>query len=208
VKEMPAPWFVDPCTCPKDGQVVDGVLCYPDQSEFDTGEERPFLVTQTPGYLRPPPPEHVEGRFLRSFGRYTPCCGGRCLILAFDSNNSIWITFLLLVGPSSLWMAFVAPEIIDEFGTALVVLAVLLLISSVLFLLITWLVEPGILPHIEFEDRSDPSKPTRLRPLLPFCRECGGKTKLQVFCHVSNFELAPVLFRHSNRSGASPSAHE
>jgi len=159
---MPPPWFCHACARPGDRQIVDGFLCYPDDREFDVGEERPFLAHPHGQMLRPPPPEYRWGRFDKAFGIHSPVCGGRCLVASCNANNSLWITVLLLLVPAATWAITVVPELESEFGWWPVVVTLVFLGLSLSFLTVTWLVEPGILPHVELEDRSNPSQPVRL----------------------------------------------
>lgn len=75
----------------------------------------------------------------------------------------IWATFLLLWGSSFAFFAFAAGPLRDEFGTWTLGVALGGIFGVHAFLLLTWLVEPGILPVVEFEDaQADPEKPVKL----------------------------------------------
>ena len=161
---MPPPWYCHCCVPIRERKIVDGILWYYDERDFDIGEDRPFLtVSPRPDFLRAPPPEYSSRSFRNSYGVHHPVCFGYCLVPSlFDMNNSLWITILLLIAPSITWSVFVAPELDTEFGLWPLLVTLSLLFCTVLFLLITWLVEPGILPHVDMEDRSDPDKPKKL----------------------------------------------
>jgi hypothetical protein len=50
--------------------------------------------------------------FLKKHGRHHPCCGGACLVARTGcSLNMLPVSFLLIVGPSALWLLRVAPPL-------------------------------------------------------------------------------------------------
>lgn len=84
------------------------------------------------------------------------------MVAQCDRNNSLWITVLLICTPMTAWSILVVPQLVDELGMDCVLVAYGLLAINLVSLLLTWLVEPGILPSVEMEDRSFPDKPKRL----------------------------------------------
>lgn len=88
-------------------------------------------------------PNKMRARFLTSFGRHQPRCHGRCLVADVESeNNAVWVSTLLIVVPTILFV-FLVP-----FGSywVAVLTSVVLLVLSLTYLLLAMYTEPGILP--------------------------------------------------------------
>jgi palmitoyltransferase ZDHHC9/14/18 len=130
--------------------------------------------------------------FLKKHGRHHPCCGGACLVARTGcSLNMLPVSFLLIVGPSALWLLRVAPAL--GYSAAVSAVGIALLALSLLNLFACYLTEPGLLRVVDAAGASPDERPRKLvvagvgppRELVDFrakfCRETGNV--VEVFDH-------------------------
>jgi len=102
-----------------------------------------------------------RNRFPRDveFGVHRPCCGGRCLRAHTGTDNFIPFTLALICAPCGTYFSLLAVQEMRRVSIALPIVVGTFTFFSLLFLMLAWLTEPGILPTHTFEDRTDPSRP-------------------------------------------------
>ncbi len=89
-----------------------------------------------------------------SVGRHQPHCGGRCLVANVGEDNFSNVSFVLILIPYGLWMAFIAPHLWEHVSIALPIVGVFLFACSVVFLYSARCIEPGILPVEDVEGQT------------------------------------------------------
>ena len=102
-----------------------------------------------------------DNRFPRDveFGVHRPCCGGRCLRAHTGADNFLPLTVFLIAAPCGAYFSLLAEQQAQRVSLALPIVVGVLTLSSIVWLLMAWLTEPGILPTITFEDTSDAARP-------------------------------------------------
>lgn len=95
----------------------------------------------------------MGARFQQGMGRYEPTCGGRCLVAEVGGDNCLPGSCCLILVPTCCWAGFIAPYLLREGGSfvVLVVVGILLLFSSLLSLAAARCIEPGILHSEDVE---------------------------------------------------------
>ena len=94
---------------------------------------------------------HVLGpRYDRSVGTHVPTCFGCCLLSSDVSNNTIWVTFLLLFVPALAWELGQKRADLENLSKFAPVVVYLELAFVCVFLLFTWLTEPGIVETVSY----------------------------------------------------------
>jgi hypothetical protein len=169
------PWFCAPCIAPAPDvnsrsakefslktQFCGWTCCRAARlpfTHFDPGEDQPFLPSSRPhdpADLPGPPARFSAARFSNAFGIHAPTCGGRLLLtLNGGGENLLWISVLLLVVPTAAWAAFVARDVAEEAGSGMVLAVALVAALAHVFLALTYLTEPGILPTLSFEEQGE-----------------------------------------------------
>ena len=89
-------------------------------------------------------------RYDRPVGTHTPRCGGRCLLTSDSSQNTVWVTTLLLLVPALSWELLQKQDVLDLIDHRAPLLVYLELGLVFLFLTCTYLTEPGILETVSY----------------------------------------------------------
>lgn len=103
-------------------------------------------------HVRAPQHRFSTARFTRRFGIHRPRCRGTCLVADWGSHNKVWVTLCLLLIPALVFTLVLAPEMVHLDQIIALSVCSLLFLLCFMFMLLTWFVEPGILPHCEVTD--------------------------------------------------------
>lgn len=105
------------------------------------------------------------GRYKEKYGNHEPICGGLCLIANTGWKNLTPISVFMITLPAMCWFYFLSSEINERVAPAFSYLIGIFCGFALLFLFITMLTEPGILPTITIEEYTEDNPDVPMRVL-------------------------------------------